>query len=93
MSNRLDLDQAQNSGGPDLGPICLQRLQADGTSRQLAKDLFSKILILFAHFFSRAESLLAEYEHKMRLETERLLRGDREATGASGRRDMFLPPY
>ena len=34
MSNSLDADQARHSVGPDLGPICLQRLSADDTSRQ-----------------------------------------------------------
>ena len=37
VSNSLDLDQAQHSVGPDLGPNCLQRLSADdkvATSRQ-----------------------------------------------------------
>ena len=30
VSNSLDLDQALNSDGPDLGPNCLQRLSSDG---------------------------------------------------------------
>ena len=34
VSNRLDPDQARRFVGPDLGPICLQRLSADGTRRQ-----------------------------------------------------------
>ena len=34
VSNNLHPDQAWCSGGPDLGPNCLQRLSADGTSRQ-----------------------------------------------------------
>ena len=29
MSNDLDPDQDRHSGGPDLGPNCLQRLSAD----------------------------------------------------------------
>ena len=33
MSNSSDPDQAQNFVGPVLGPICLQRLSADDTSR------------------------------------------------------------
>ena len=33
-SNSLDPDQARLSVGPDLGPICLQRLSADTTRRQ-----------------------------------------------------------
>lgn len=37
--------------------------------------------------FARAESLLQEYEHKMRLETERLLRGERETTVGSDSSD------
>ena len=31
MSNSLDSDQDRHSVGPDLGPICLQRLPADDT--------------------------------------------------------------
>ena len=34
MSNCLDQDQDRSSVGPDLGPICLQRLSADGKSRR-----------------------------------------------------------
>ena len=34
MSNSLDLDQARQNVGPDLGPNCLQRLSADDTRRQ-----------------------------------------------------------
>ena len=34
MSNSLDPDQARRFVGPDLGPKCLQKLSADGTSRQ-----------------------------------------------------------
>ena len=37
MSNSLDLDQARQLAGPALGPICLQMLSADGTSRQSVK--------------------------------------------------------
>ena len=32
VSNRLDPDQAGHFVGPDLGPICLQKLSADDTS-------------------------------------------------------------
>ena len=32
--NSLDPDQARHIVRPDLGPICLQRLSADNTSRQ-----------------------------------------------------------
>ena len=35
MSNRLDPDQARQIVGPDLGPVCLQRLSADDTRRQI----------------------------------------------------------
>ena len=35
VSNNLDPDQAQHFVNPDLGPICLQRLSADNTSRQI----------------------------------------------------------
>ena len=34
VSNSLDPDQARHSVGPDLGPNCLRRLSADGTSRK-----------------------------------------------------------
>ena len=37
VSNSFDPDQARCSVGPDLGPDCLQRLSADGTSRQRVK--------------------------------------------------------
>ena len=33
VTSSLDLDQAQRSVGPDLGPNCLQRLSAVGKSR------------------------------------------------------------
>ena len=33
VSNRLDQDQSRRFVGPDLGPICLQKLSADDTSR------------------------------------------------------------
>ena len=33
MSNRLDPYQARHFVGPDLGPICLQKLSADDTGR------------------------------------------------------------
>ena len=33
VSNSLDPDQDRHPVGPDLGPICLQRLSADDTSR------------------------------------------------------------
>ena len=43
MSNSLDPDQDRYSVCPDLGPNCLQRLSADGTSRQRDKQNFMKI--------------------------------------------------
>ena len=33
VSNKLDPDQARHFVGPDLGPICFQRLSADDTRR------------------------------------------------------------
>ena len=33
VSKSLDPDQTQHPVGPDLGPNCLQKLSADGTSR------------------------------------------------------------
>ena len=40
VSNSLDSDQDGHSVGPDLGPNSLQRLSADGTSRQRVHLLF-----------------------------------------------------
>ena len=37
VSNSLNRDQAPFFVGPDFGPNCLQRLQADNTSRQIIK--------------------------------------------------------
>ena len=34
MSNGLDPDQHRHTVGPDLGPICLQRLSTDDKSRR-----------------------------------------------------------
>ena len=39
MSNSLDPDKARHFVGPDLGPIFLERLGADDTSRQRVKVL------------------------------------------------------
>ena len=39
VSNSLNPDRARHKVGPDLGPNCLQRLSADGTSR-LRVNLF-----------------------------------------------------
>ena len=52
VSNRLDLDQARQNVGPDLGPNCLQMLSVDNkttTSRESVKkftlyDLQDKFL-------------------------------------------------
>ena len=41
MSNSLDPDQARHLVWPDLGSSCLQRLQADGTSRQTTSENYS----------------------------------------------------
>ena len=40
VSNSLDPNQDLHSFGPDLGPNCLQRLSADGTSRQRVDRVF-----------------------------------------------------
>ena len=37
FANGVDTDQARHFVGPDLSPNCLQRLLADGTSRQELK--------------------------------------------------------
>ena len=39
VSNMLDPDQARHYVGPDLGPICLQRLWADDIRRQRVKQV------------------------------------------------------
>ena len=44
MLNSLDPDQARHIVGPDLGPDCLQRLSADGTSRQSVNVYCKKLL-------------------------------------------------
>ena len=36
MSNSMESDQARLLVGPDLVPNCLQRLSADGSSRQMS---------------------------------------------------------
>ena len=41
VSNSLDPDQARQNVGPDLGSNCLQRLAADGTSRQRVEGIKS----------------------------------------------------
>ena len=39
VSNSLNPDQARHFVGPDLGPICLQRLSADDISKQKVNAL------------------------------------------------------
>ena len=57
MSNSLDPDQARRSVWPNLGPNCLQRLSADGPSRQRVnlnkgdQALLSKTSGVFFSFF------------------------------------------
>ena len=48
MSNNLDLDQARDFVGPDLGPNCLQKLSADDISRQ--RDKLAMINLTLIHF-------------------------------------------
>ena len=43
LSNRLDPDQARPFVGSDLDLICLQRLSADDTSRQIVKSSLDRI--------------------------------------------------
>ena len=38
VSNSFDPERTLHSVGPDLGPNCLQRLSADGTSRLRVKE-------------------------------------------------------
>ena len=45
MSNRLDPDLAQHFVGPDLGPICLQKLSADDRRRQSVKHNVSSFRV------------------------------------------------
>ena len=45
MANSLDPAQAQQNVGPDRDPNSLQRLSADGTSRQCFKVCFLIFLV------------------------------------------------
>ena len=45
MSNSLDPDQARHFVGPDLGPNRLQRLSADGASRQELKSGYLMVIL------------------------------------------------
>ena len=45
MANTLDPDQAGHFVGPDLGPSSLQRLSADGSSRQRVNIRFYNVKI------------------------------------------------
>ena len=71
VSNKLDLDQARRFVGPGLGPICLQRLWADDTSRQWGilwhVVYHSSISRNFSH-------LLTWWEASVRQESELLLK-------------------
>ena len=49
MSNRLDPDQARHFVGPDMGPICLQRLSADGAK---SKELTLQICFVQLHILN-----------------------------------------
>ena len=55
MSNSLDPYQARHFVGPDLGPICLQRLSADDPSRQRVENqnLMSCFRLLLTHFLRK----------------------------------------
>ena len=48
VSNSLDSDQARRYVGPDLGPICLQRLSADDKRKERFKGLFP-LFLQFEH--------------------------------------------
>ena len=50
MSKNFDPDQARHFVGPDLCPNCLQRLSADGTSKQRIKVsvVFGKVIFFRA---------------------------------------------
>ena len=48
MSNILNPDQARRFVWPDLGPICLQSLSADSTSRLRVKCQLYTCLIFFS---------------------------------------------
>ena len=50
MSNSLDLDQARQFVGPDLGLNCLKRLLADNTGRQKIKKNFITMQTSFSWF-------------------------------------------
>ena len=48
MSISLDPDQAQHEVRPGQAPNCLQRLSADGTSKQRVNQMTSKGLFKFS---------------------------------------------
>ena len=53
MSNGFDPDHDRHSVGPDLGPICLQRLSADTTKVRASKEgvlRFYMLIIVHAFF-------------------------------------------
>ena len=47
VSNSLDPDQVRRFVGPGLGPNCLQRYSADGTSRRRVKHLHCHVQIYY----------------------------------------------
>ena len=61
VSNRLVPDQAQHFVGPDLGPICLQKLSADDIRRQSVEHNVSSFHLLNAlwncHVFDMARDM------------------------------------
>ena len=53
VSNSLDPDQARHFVGPDLGPICLQRLSADNKVTLVGKELNTKQLTCRYYFLAK----------------------------------------
>ena len=59
----MDPDQPQRFVGPDLGPICLQRLLAKDTSKQVAPSEFFHVFCHLLNFFNVnfSEKFFQEY--------------------------------
>ena len=57
MSNSLDSNQDQGSVNPELGPTWLQRLSADGTSRQMLINE-TDVLKLYAYMKALCRNLI-----------------------------------
>ena len=54
VSNTLDLDQARQNVGPDLGPNCLHRLLSDGSIRQIVNSACCQSLFILLMIFTNS---------------------------------------